>query len=61
MKMVLVTNVIFLAMAVIPSIALVEIGLRGEVSLKLMGMFSANTLAIGLASVTIWFLNLIWL
>ncbi|MGV3527685.1 MAG: lysylphosphatidylglycerol synthase domain-containing protein [Flavisolibacter sp.] len=58
-KMVLVTNVIFLAMAVIPSIALVEIGLRGEVSLKLMGMFSANTLAIGLASVTIWFLNLI--
>lgn len=58
-RMILVTNVIFLAMAVIPSIALVEVGLRGEVSLKLMGMFTLNTLAIGLATVTIWFLNLI--
>jgi hypothetical protein len=54
-----VMSVIFLAMAVIPSIALVEIGVRGEISLKLMGMFSANSLGIGLTSITVWFMNLI--
>lgn len=54
-----VTSVVFLALAVIPSIALLEVGLRGEISLKLMGLFSANSLGIGLTSVTVWFLNLI--
>ncbi len=52
-------SVVFLALAVIPSIALVEVGLRGEVSLRLIGLFSANSLGIGLTSVTIWFMNLI--
>jgi predicted lipid-binding transport protein (Tim44 family) len=50
---------IFLAMAIVPSIALVEIGVRGEISLKLMGMFSVNSLGIGLTSITVWFMNLI--
>jgi len=54
-----VMSVIFLSMAVVPSIALVEIGIRGEISLKLMGIFSANSLGIGLTSVTVWFINLI--
>jgi uncharacterized membrane protein YbhN (UPF0104 family) len=54
-----VMSVVFLAMSVIPSIALVEIGLRGEVSLKLMGIFSANSLGIGLTTVSVWFMNLI--
>ncbi|WP_121353838.1 lysylphosphatidylglycerol synthase domain-containing protein [Flavisolibacter nicotianae] len=54
-----VMSVVFLALAVIPSIALVEVGLRGEVSLRLLGIFSANSLGIGLTSVTIWFINLI--
>ncbi len=54
-----VMSVVFLALAVIPSIALLEVGLRGEISLKLMGLFSANSLGIGLTSVTVWFLNLI--
>lgn len=54
-----VMSVVFLALAVIPSIALLEVGLRGEVSLRLMGLFSANSLGIGLTSVTIWFINLI--
>lgn len=53
------TCVLFLAMAVIPSIALVEVGLRGEVSLKLMAMFTTNILAVSLATVAIWFFNLI--
>ena len=54
-----VMSVVFLALAVIPSIALIEVGLRGEVSLRLMGLFSMNSLGIGLTSVTIWFINLI--
>jgi hypothetical protein len=54
-----VMSVVFLALAVIPSIALIEVGFRGEVSLRLMGLFSANSLGIGLTSVTIWFVNLI--
>jgi len=54
-----VMSVVFLAMAVIPSIALVEVWLRGEISIKLMGMFSSNILGIGFTSVTVWFLNLI--
>ena len=55
----MVMSVVFLAMAVIPSIALVEVWLRGEISIKLMGLFSANTLGIGFTSVTVWFINLI--
>jgi hypothetical protein len=54
-----VMSVVFLALAVIPSIAMMEVGLRGEVSLRLVGLFSVNSLGIGLTSVTIWFLNLI--
>lgn len=54
-----VMSVVFLAMAVIPSIALVEVWLRGEISIKLMGLFSANILGIGFTSVTVWFINLI--
>jgi len=54
-----VMSVVFLALAIIPSIALIEVGLRGEVTLRLMGLFSMNSLGIGLTSVTIWFINLI--
>ena len=54
-----VMSVVFLAMAVIPSIALVEVWVRGEVSIKLMGLFSTNTIGIGFTSVTVWFINLI--
>jgi hypothetical protein len=54
-----VMSVVFLAMAVIPSIALIEVWLRGEISIKLMGLFSINTLGIGFTSVTVWFINLI--
>jgi hypothetical protein len=54
-----VVSVLFLVLAIIPSIALVEIGLRGEVSLQLMGMFTTNTLGVSLATVSIWFINLV--
>lgn len=53
-------SVSFLIMAVIPTIALfTDLGLRGKVSLVLMGMFSGNNLGIGLTAVSIWFINLI--
>lgn len=50
----------FLVMAVIPTIALItDLGLRGKVSLQLLGMFSSNQLGISLTAVSIWFINLI--
>jgi hypothetical protein len=53
-------SVSFLILAVIPTIALfTDLGLRGKVSLVLVGMFSGNSLGIGLTTVSIWFINLI--
>jgi hypothetical protein len=57
--MILVMAVVFWVMAIIPTIALVEVWLRGEVIILLMGIFSTNTLGIGFTSVSVWFLNLI--
>ena len=54
-----VVSVLFLVLAVIPSIALVEVGLRGEISLQLMGMFTANVLGVGLTVASIWLINLV--
>ena len=54
-----VVSVLFLVLAVVPTIALVEIGLRGEISLRLMGIFTTNSLGVSLTSVTIWFVNLV--
>ncbi len=53
-------SVAFLVMAIIPTIALfTDLGLRGQVNIKLIGLFSGNHLGIGLTSVSIWFINLI--
>ncbi len=52
-------SVIFLIMAFVPTIALAEIGLRGEVSLELLGLFSVNKIGIIAASVGIWGINLV--
>ena len=54
-----VVSVLFLILAIIPSIALVEVGLRGEISLQLMGMFTTNVLGVGLTVASIWFINLV--
>src|SRR5687768_3837938 len=54
-----VVSVLFLVLAVIPSIALVEVGLRGEISLQLMGMFTTNVLGVGLTVASIWLINLV--
>jgi len=53
-------SVSFLVMAVIPTIALfTDLGLRGEVNLKMLGLFSTNSLGISLTAISIWFINLI--
>jgi uncharacterized membrane protein YbhN (UPF0104 family) len=53
-------SVSFLVMAIIPTIALfTDLGLRGTVILKLLGLFSGNSLGIGLTAMSIWFINLI--
>lgn len=54
-----VVSVVFLTMAIVPSIAIVEVWIRGEINIKLMGLFSMNVLGIGFTSVTVWFINLI--
>ncbi len=53
------TSVLFLMMAVIPTIALAELGLRGQLSLQLMGLFTTNSLGVVVTSVTAWAINLI--
>ena len=52
-------SITFFVLAVIPSFAIAELGIRGEVSIKLIGLFSQNNLGILMASATIWLVNLI--
>lgn len=54
-----VMSLVFVAMAVIPTIALVEVGLRGQISIQMMGMFTTASLGVGLTTVSVWFINLI--
>ena len=52
-------SVSFLVMAVIPTFAIAELGLRGRIGLLLTGLFSTNTAGIIFATAGIWFINLI--
>lgn len=53
-------SLVFLALAVIPTLAVVvEFGVRGEVCLQVVGLFTTNSLGILLTSVSIWVVNLI--
>ena len=53
------TCIMFLAMAVIPTIALAELGLRGQLAIFLFGIASANSLGIVLTASGIWLINLV--
>lgn len=53
------TAILFLILAIIPTITLAELGIRGKVSLLLFGTYSSNTLGILAAAGGIWLLNLI--
>lgn len=49
--------VMFLVLAIIPTIALAELGLRGELSILLIGLVSANTMGIIFTATGIWLIN----
>jgi len=49
--------VMFLVLAIVPSIAVAELGLRGEVSIQLLGLLSTNTIGIVFTATGIWFIN----
>jgi hypothetical protein len=49
----------FWVMAVIPSLALTELGIRGAVSLYIFAHFSSNTIGILAATTGLWLLNLV--
>ena len=53
-------SVLFLLLAVIPTIALADLGIRGQASLELFGLFSPNKLGIITASAGIWCINLVF-
>lgn len=51
------TAVKFLFLAVIPTIPVAELGVRGEISKQLFGLISANTLGIIFTAAIIWLIN----
>ncbi len=51
--------VLFLLLATVPTVAMLELGLRWEYSLMLFGLFSENTLGIYAAATGIWLVNLV--
>ncbi len=52
-------TVLFLVLAVVPTLPVAEIGLRGEVSLQLFGMISTNVVGIVATAAGIWLINII--
>jgi hypothetical protein len=52
-------SVSFLVMAAIPTIAIIELPLRGATMTMMLGMFSGNHLGIGLTTAVIWLVNLV--
>ena len=52
-------SVTFLILSAIPTFAIADIGLRGKISLILIGLFSSNSTGIIFATAGIWFINLI--
>jgi hypothetical protein len=51
-------SVMFLVLAIVPTIAIAELGVRGKASTVLVGMFSTNTTGIGMTTLGIWLINL---
>ncbi|MCH8329893.1 MAG: flippase-like domain-containing protein [Bacteroidetes bacterium] len=55
----MIISVIFLVQTIIPSITLLELGIRGNIALFLIGNYSTNDIAILSSSFTLWLINLI--
>lgn len=54
-----IVSVQFLVLAIIPTIALAELGIRGRLALELFGWISTNQLGIISAAVLLWLVNLV--
>ncbi|NCI45496.1 lysylphosphatidylglycerol synthase domain-containing protein [Sediminibacterium soli] len=52
-------SVMLLILTIVPTIALAELGFRGQVSLQLFGLLSSNTIGIIATTAGIWIINLI--
>ncbi|WP_298302324.1 lysylphosphatidylglycerol synthase domain-containing protein [Hydrotalea sp.] len=52
-----ITALFFLVLAIVPTIALAELGIRGVLSLQLFGLVSSNMVGILFAATGIWFIN----
>jgi hypothetical protein len=52
-------SVSFLLMAVIPTFAIAELGIKGKVALLITGLYSSNKAGIFFATAGIWFINLV--
>ncbi len=50
---------IFLVMAIVPSFAIADVGIRGKVAISIAGLFSSNSIALLTGTVGIWLLNLV--
>ncbi len=53
------TSVLFLVLAVLPTIPVADLGIRGEAGIQLFGLLSSNTLGIIATSAGIWLVNII--
>lgn len=49
--------VFLLILAIVPTIALTEVGLRGQISIQLIGLLSPNTAGIVFTATAIWLIN----
>ena len=53
------TSVLFLILAILPTIPFADVGIRSEVGTQLFGLITANTFGIVATTSLIWFVNLI--
>jgi hypothetical protein len=50
--------ILYLVMAIVPTFAIAELGIRGKFSVELLSLYSANTIGIIGTTFGIWFINL---
>lgn len=51
-------SILFLVLAIVPSFAIADLGIRGKFSIELLSLYSANTIGIIGTTFGIWFINL---
>lgn len=59
MQIISAVSVCFLVLAVVPTFAIAELGMRGLIGIWVIGIYSSNTAGILLAAFSLWVVNLI--